>query len=315
LHDSTGAIIPPNRDWSDVADLDYTQPGLRRYMIDMMKYWVRDIGIDGFRCDVSEMVPTDFWESARAALDQIKPILMLSEGAYPEHHLKAFDLTYDWNLYHAIAPVLSGTSTARELDHVLSLQELIFPANSLHLRFSSNHDENASDMADVKKFGTAGAKLAAVLVNTLPGVPLLYNGQEAGNPDKLSLFEKISLNWQTQNDFRQFYTKLFALRASHPALTGATMIRIPSSNDRRVYAFVRLAPADTLLAVFNFASSEFRGTLDFSGTTFGIESSMTLTDIFSGKSTTTTVAHPGTLPISVPATGYVLYQVSRLPVR
>jgi glycosidase len=314
-HDSTGTIVPPIPDWSDVADLDYSQPGLRRYMIEMMKYWVRDIGIDGFRCDVSEMVPSDFWESARAALDEIKPVMMLSEGAYPEHHLKAFDLTYDWNLYHAIAPVLAGTSTARELDRVLALQELIFPWNSLHLRFSSNHDENAWDKADVDKFGTAGAKLAAVLVNTLPGVPLLYNGQEVGNPVKLALFEKIPINWQARNNFREFYTKLFALRASHPALTGNTMIRIPSSNDRRVYAFVRLAAADTLLAVFNFAESEFRGTLNFSNTLLRIESSVTLTDLFSEKSSAINIDLFGTLPLTVPATGFVLYQVSRSPIR
>ena len=57
-----GEIIPPNADWHDVADLDYSNAGLRAYMKEMLVWWVRDIGIDGFRCDVAELVPTDFWE-------------------------------------------------------------------------------------------------------------------------------------------------------------------------------------------------------------------------------------------------------------
>jgi len=92
--DEEGRIVLPNADWTDVAALDYTQPGLRRYMIDMMTYWVKEVGIDGFRCDVAELVPTDFWNDARKELDAIKPIMMLSEGSIPEHHAEAFDLTY-----------------------------------------------------------------------------------------------------------------------------------------------------------------------------------------------------------------------------
>jgi len=78
--DSTGKIIPPNPNWTDVARLDYAQTGLRHYMIEMMKYWVRDIGIDGFRCDVAELVPVDFWDQARSALDSIKTVMMLFRG-------------------------------------------------------------------------------------------------------------------------------------------------------------------------------------------------------------------------------------------
>ena len=50
-------------DWSDVYDLDFSNPDLRSYMTNAMEYWVKEFDIDGFRCDVAGMVPTDFWET------------------------------------------------------------------------------------------------------------------------------------------------------------------------------------------------------------------------------------------------------------
>ena len=67
--DENGQIIPPNPGWTDVAALDYANLELRRYMIDMLKHWVRDYGVDGFRCDVAFTVPIEFWEQARAELE------------------------------------------------------------------------------------------------------------------------------------------------------------------------------------------------------------------------------------------------------
>src|SRR6185503_20620415 len=81
--DANGKITYPH-DWSDVAELNYGNPQLRQYMTDMLKYWVREFDLDGFRCDVAEEVPTDFWENARAELEKIKPdIVMLAEGHNP----------------------------------------------------------------------------------------------------------------------------------------------------------------------------------------------------------------------------------------
>ena len=66
VHDSAGHILPPRPEWNDVAHLDYRNPGLRRYMTDMLVYWLREFDVDGFRCDAAGEVPTDFWEQAAA---------------------------------------------------------------------------------------------------------------------------------------------------------------------------------------------------------------------------------------------------------
>lgn len=251
-----GMIVPPIADWSDVADLDYENPELRRYMIDMLKYWVRDIGIDGYRCDVAEMVPIDFWNEARAALDSIKPIIMLAEGQLPEEHLKAFDLTYSWNFYNRMSEIIKGTRHASSLDSLLKEEAAQFPKGSLRMLFSSNHDENAWDNSDVVKYGKEGAKLAAVLVSTYPGVPLLYNGQEVGSDQKLGLFDKFEINWNQGKDFFEFYTKLFAIRKQHPALEEGTYAIVKNKHPEKVYTFLRKKGNDVVLAAFNFASGE-----------------------------------------------------------
>src|ERR1044072_563580 len=96
VRDASGKITFPH-DWSDVAELNYDNPQLRRYMTDMLKVWLRDFDLDGFRCDVAAEVPTDFWEQARVELDKVKPdIVMLAESDKPELLARAFALHYSW---------------------------------------------------------------------------------------------------------------------------------------------------------------------------------------------------------------------------
>jgi glycosidase len=250
---AAGEIIPPNDDWTDVADLDYGNAQLRAYMIGMMRWWVRDAGIDGFRCDVAELVPTEFWEEARRQLDRIKPVMMLSEGTLPEHHAKAFDLTYSWTIYDVLDPLLSGARPAGVLEEIFRTESLQFPTGSLRLRFNTNHDKNAWDAPAVTKFGEDGLRLTAVLVNTIPGVPLIYNGEEAANDRKLSLFEKVSIDWGKSPEMRALYTQLNRLRKTHPALSRGSLLRLETDRTDRVYAFARVAGKDRVITVLNFS--------------------------------------------------------------
>jgi glycosidase len=256
-HDANGQIISPVADWSDVADLNYDPAGLRRYMLDMMVYWVRDIGIDGFRCDVAEMVPLDFWETARAELDKIKLVLMLAEGTDPVLHLEAFDVTYSWNIYQALVKIFSEKASARVVQEALRMESLSFPANSLRLRFTSNHDENAWRAPAIALFGPQGAKAAAVLACCLPGVPLIYNGQEAGNAIRLPLFEKVVIDWE--EDFygmRQFYRELLRLRHALPALREGELEMLQHDADSSIVAFHRRKGNNRVLVAVNLAAAE-----------------------------------------------------------
>jgi glycosidase len=110
--DWKGDLTPtPWQDWTDIIDLDYHQEGLRKYMTDALKYWVKEADIDGYRCDVAGFVPLDFWDNARKELDAIKPVFMLAEGDSRDLHAEAFDMTYAWGWYDAVHQITTGDLT------------------------------------------------------------------------------------------------------------------------------------------------------------------------------------------------------------
>jgi glycosidase len=254
--DQQGSVVAPNSDWTDVADLNYDHHELRKYMIAMMKYWVEDVGIDGYRCDVAELVPTEFWELARRELDKIKPILMLSEGTWPEHHVEAFDMTYAWSTYDVLDRIFNGSTPVSVFDDILKNETYQFPKGSLRLRFNTNHDKNAWDAPAVKKFGKDGAMASAVLMMTFPGIPLLYNGEEVGNDRALSLLEKVDIDWKRNNDMRLFFARLGELRKTHEALRRGDYVSLPNSEARKVLSFMRTSGADRVLTAINFSKEK-----------------------------------------------------------
>ena len=260
-----GAIISPNADWYDVAALDYGQHELRKYMIEMMKYWVRDIGIDGFRCDVAELVPTDFWEQARTELDKVKPIFMLAEGTLPEFHVEAFDMTYSWTVYDVLPKIIDGTTRVKVFDDILRTERYQFPKGSLRMRFNTNHDKNFWDAPAVMRYSPKGARTTAVLSFTYPGIPLIFNGEEAGNSRRLSHFEKIDIDWTKNIEFRAFYQSVTRLRAAHVALRRGEYIHVSNDGGGKVLSFLRKLGEDEVLVVLNLSNSDRTCEIEFPG--------------------------------------------------
>jgi glycosidase len=263
--DRQGAIVSPNADWHDVADLNYNHHELRKYMIEMMRYWVKEFDIDGYRCDVAEMVPTDFWERARKELDKIKPVMMLSEGTLPEHHVEAFDLTYSWNFYDVLDKVIHGSTPVKVFDDILLNEARRFPQGSLRMRFNTNHDKNAWDAPATVKFTPQGAKATALLAFTFPGVPLIYNGEEVGNERRLDLFEKVEIDWSKNKDVREFFRKIGTLRHAHPALRRGTYQSLQHEAGSKMLAFLRRTDGDDVLVVINFGREPKSVTLTLPG--------------------------------------------------
>jgi glycosidase len=260
--DASGKIIPPNPDWVDVADLNYESTALRRYMTEMLKHWLREYDLDGFRCDVAGMVPTDFWENARAELEKIKPdIVMLAEWHEPDLLAKAFDLDYSWPLHSALTEVLMGSMPATTLKTVWEEERARFERGALHMRFSDNHDERRA----IARFGEKGALAASAFVFTLDGVPMLYNGMEVGDTAESgapALFERIPILWsisERRPQFTRFYQEFIALRRAHVALRRGELEWLRNTDEARVATYVRRAPGEEVLVAINFSSQPFVG--------------------------------------------------------
>jgi glycosidase len=203
-------------DWSDVIGLDYREPALWTAMTDAMAFWVREADVDGFRCDVAGLVPTPFWEQVRERLNAIKPVFMLAEWADPGLHLKAFDMTYDWSLYEVLKRIGLGKGDARDVRRYLDQPGPAYPADAYRMTFTANHDTNSWQNHDQAHYGPA-FRVMAVLAATLPGMPLIYSGQESGLNQQLAFFEKDTIAW---GDWvhADFYAGLLRLKKQHPAL-------------------------------------------------------------------------------------------------
>jgi len=253
-------------DWSDVVDLDYTQPGLRRYMLDAMSYWVREADVDGFRCDVAGYVPGEFWDAARAELEAIRPVFMLAEWEARDLHVRAFDATYAWTWNDALHAVTQGNADTTALVRYYSWREKAWPRDSMRMTFVSNHDTNSWKGTQFERFGD-GLRAAIVLSVVGDGIPLLYSGQEAGNDRRLAFFERDPIAWR-EHPVGELYRRLFALKHDNTALwnapRGALMEKAGNSAERYAFSFVRANERDGVFAVFNF-SGEAR-TVTFAGT-------------------------------------------------
>ena len=247
-------------DWSDIIEFDYSQQGMRRYMADAMAFWVREAGVDGFRCDVAGYVPLDFWNQVRRELDRIKPVFMLAEAATRDMHYQAFDATYAWGLHSALHEVTRKGASVDALAGHYSEQDNLFPRGSMRMVFTSNHDKNSWEGTEFEMFGD-GVAAAIVLTFVGDGIPLIYNGQEAGNTKRLQFFEKDPLVWR-DHPHAALFRKLTELKSANSALHngpwGARMIRTANDSPQRVLSFVRENAENKVLALFNFSSEPQR---------------------------------------------------------
>jgi cyclomaltodextrinase / maltogenic alpha-amylase / neopullulanase len=260
--DSLGEIVSPY-DWTDVAQLNYDVPELWDYMIDAMAFWVKETDVDGFRCDVAFMVPTEFWNRARKELDKVKPVFMLAEAEEPELHKYAFDMSYGWAMHHVMNDVAAGKKNANHLDSMILANQQQFPAEAILMHFTSNHDENSWAATEHTRLGD-GVLTFAVLKATIPGMPLIYTGQEAAMNKMLAFFEKDEIDW-SEIPYEDFYRELLSLKHNEPALWngihGGSYTRINTGDDEKLFAFMRHKNESEVFVILNFSDEVVETTL------------------------------------------------------
>jgi cyclomaltodextrinase len=268
LKDAQGNIIPPKPEWTDVAGLNYTNKEVRQYMIGVMKYWLQDFNLDGFRCDVAYTVPVDFWESARTELEKINPhvIIIADAGGKPALLTKAFDTDYAWNLFSSLNKVMDGVSSADMLRQSWEHTEQQFPKGALHLRFTDNQSENRATV----RYGVRGALAAQALMLTLDGVPLFYNGMEVGDATESgdpAMFEKMPVFWHPggRPPLRDIYRDLIKLRKQYAAFRNDNVVWISNTAPSEVASFLRRDTNDEFLVLINLSSQPATGSVEMGG--------------------------------------------------
>lgn len=243
---------PQNGLWH-FPQLNFDCAELREYLFENMLGYVRDFGVDGYRCDVGDIVPLDFWEEARRRLDEINPnIIMLNEGGKPEALENAFDINYCFQWGENLRAVMNGRAPAAALADCWHRHHAALREDGLLIRNFDNHDL-ASDDYGTRPDGALDRRIVdnALIVNmTIDGVPMLYNGNEIGDSRRHSIFATAVLNpgftidWaqalNARGQNRLALTKeLTALRHAEHALTEGQTEIITVSEPEKVFCFRR----------------------------------------------------------------------------
>ncbi|MEN9692395.1 MAG: Alpha-amylase [Actinomycetota bacterium] len=244
-------------DWDDIIDLDYSSEELREYMTKALKYWVQEFDIDGYRCDVAGFVPTDFWNNARKELDAIKPVFMLAEWETKDLHEYAFDMSYAWSWNDSLHKICTKGDGLLGLLIYYSWNQKHWPENSIRMMHTSNHDKNSWEGTEFELFGK-GVKAAIAFSFVSEGMPLIYNGQEAGNEKRLEFFEKDPIQWK-QHEHGDLFKRLIQIKKEFSCLDvapwGARMQEVKPVGSDRVFAFVRENEKEKIFVLLNFSDS------------------------------------------------------------
>ena len=295
-----GELVGPNG-WNDVADLNFENADMRAAMIDAMKYWVTEYGVDGFRCDYAAGVPDDFWQDAIAQLNQIKPVFMLAENEDTAQLTNAFDANYGWTFKDKFNSIASNRTGFAGLDWLVTERIANNPSGTTQLMFITNHDENSWNGTEYERLGSL-VKMMTVLYFTLPGVPLVYTGQEISMNRALAFFDKDPVDWNSGKD-NVLLRKMISLKRNSSALNvGANAghyERIATGNSQ-VYAFARTSvsgPANRVVVVANSSALAQTVVIPMGSKAASYREALT----------NTLISIPSSYRITIPANGYRVF--------
>jgi len=265
--DSAGNMIAPY-DWTDVVALDYEKSGVRNAMRDAMKYWVEDFNIDGYRCDVAGMVPVDFWENTVNELDKIKPVFMLAEDESEVELLdNAFEMHYGWEFHHLTNQLAKNEAKASVLTDYFSKTDSLLDEDDVKMNFLTNHDENSWNGTIKERLGDAH-KTMAVLYYTVPGMPLIYTGQEIGLDKRLEFFKKDPIQWN-DSPLESFYAKLNTLKEENEALWapdfGGSFEILETNHPEKAFVFKREKGRNVVAVLLNLTGNPIDIKTDING--------------------------------------------------
>lgn len=259
MKDSLGNITY-EADWTDIAQLDYSNKELWDKMIEKGRYWVKEANIDGYRVDhAGHDIPLEFWKRAIPEINKEKDDLFwLAEWNTPEMH-PWFDATYTWEYFHLTTEIARDDESLNSIREYMVRQDTLFPDHAYRLYFTSNHDENSWNGTDRELFGDNFENFA-VMAATIDGMPLVYSGQETGLDKRLEFFEKDNINW---DDFEheEMYRTLFELKDRNEALWngqyGGNFEYLETANED-IFAYRRIKGNQEVLVILNFSDQTGR---------------------------------------------------------
>ena len=311
--DDKGNMIHPHG-WGDVLELNYQNPELVKEVNSALKFWIETCDIDGYRCDYvsSPTIPVAYWQDIIAQLKTLVPgkkIEMMSETDITDRHNQridscGFDYDYAWSFQGSMARLCRRGFNADTLKSICQrFLDKSAKVKNRRMVYLTNHDQNYNDGGNtLRKFYGENRYGLTVLEFTFYGMPLIYNGQEIGDPDTLNYFTDAKVKWQ-RVDHKMLNTvrTLIALHHQQPALAESAPVKFLNTSCSDVLAWQR----DNVVVVVSFADYDTEVTID------GIEAGnyqqwLNSQTIYNGPSLTKN-SLPASPTLSLEAKGYAVY--------
>lgn len=251
-------------DWGDVVDLDYSNKKLWDYQIETLKMWAGIV--DGFRCDVASLVPLAFWLKAREEVARVNPdCIWLSESVEPEFILElrsrgmtnlsdseifqAFDMCYDYDIHKYFRQYLRGEIPLSRYTERVNMQEYIYPANYVKLRYLENHDQDRAG----EIIGSETALLNwTAFIYFQKGAALIYAGQENQNKKRPDLFEKDVICMDGRHDISELLVQLYQVKKKRVMADSSYQLTAVDELGAVVGIHKGIHTADRLIGIFSF---------------------------------------------------------------
>lgn len=258
--------------------LNFQSKELRLYLKTNMLYWMCDYGVDGFRCDVADDVPLDFWCEVRAEMEAFNPeSVLVAEGERADDTHYAFDANYNWPVcQRAITKILrdplkyrkdkGGAAYIRECYEKYAAK---IPDGALNWNMTENHDwaSDAYHNRAEKKYGHKNRELGLALCFALDGVPLLYNGQEICDTCRHSIFSTpgaCCIDWTQKESIQathrmQAIQEWMKLRNEYSCMHHGKTIWLDNDNAERICSLRRSdGSGRDVLFIGNFSEDKAR---------------------------------------------------------
>lgn len=301
---------PSKDDWFETIKLNYgwnvfknneehfsPMPDTWLRMLNIVHFWAKK-GVDGFRCDMVELVPLPFWEWMIPTIKEDFPDLLFIGETYQTNLQEAFynqgrfDYLYDKSgLYDCSVELDKGEVTADALPQVWKAFE---GQNNQLLRFMENHDEQRVASQKFMRSPQRAMPHMTLAASWTAGPVMIYNGQELGetgdgatgfseDDGKTSIFDYIHLprlqKWylsledgsfaldKESKQVREFYRRLLNVCRAHPAINSGKLYDLHyfnnnfqshNYNGEQHYSYLRLHEAEMLLCVLNFTDQEWQ---------------------------------------------------------
>ena len=281
---SGGQMVHPNN-YQDVYQLNYNNTNCVNALNDCLKFWIDECDVDGYRCDYvsSPAIAPSYWQSAIPLIKSYKnkEISFMGEAEFAAEQTRlnnvGFDYDYAWWYQSRLKEFgTGGTSASTIKNHTNTFVDASRGQSYGRMMFLTNHDQNYNDGGfTMERFYGTNRYALTVLMYTIYGMPLLYNGQEIGGGQVLNYFSDTRIDWSNPDlKMRNTVRTLAALKHSIPALRDATSgsatpqpawVTVTGSDN--VLAFTRKSGDSEALVVINFANSA--ATVTLSGLTAG----------------------------------------------